>query len=47
MAVGETVENNHKTAASCKQRLYLDKKKWRMKLDESKSVHNDFTNKKV
>jgi hypothetical protein len=32
---------------SCKQSHYVDKRKWCIKLNESKSVHTDFTNKKI
>jgi hypothetical protein len=47
MAIGETVESStKKTANSCEPSRYLDKN-WQIKPNESKSVHIDFTDKKI
>jgi hypothetical protein len=44
---GDTAVNlNMKSAISCQRSRYLGKK-WRIKLNESKSVHIDFTNNKI
>jgi hypothetical protein len=42
----DTVMAVRELAISCKQSRYL-KKRWRIKLNESKSVHIDFTNKTI
>jgi hypothetical protein len=47
LAVGETVENSTRKLQSAVNKVTIYTKKWRIKLNESKSVHNDFTNKKI
>jgi hypothetical protein len=46
VALGETVENTPKKLQSAVKSRYLERK-WRIKLNESKSVHIDFTNNKI
>jgi hypothetical protein len=47
MAVGETVESSTRKLQSVVNKVAIWTNKWRIKLDESKSVHIDFTNKKI
>jgi hypothetical protein len=45
MAIGEIVENSTRMLQSADNKVAIWPRKWRMKLDESKSVHIDLTNK--
>jgi hypothetical protein len=47
MAVGESNENSTKKLQSALNKIAIWTKKWRTKLNESKSVHIDFTNKRI
>jgi hypothetical protein len=47
MAVGETVENSTRKLQSAVNKVTIWTKKWQIELSESKSVHIDFTNKKI
>jgi hypothetical protein len=47
MAVGESNENKTKKLQSALNKIAIWTKKWRIKLNESKSVHIDFTNKRI
>jgi hypothetical protein len=47
MAVGESNENSTKKLQSALNKIAIWTKKWRIKLNESKSVHIDFTNKRI
>jgi hypothetical protein len=47
MAVGESNENSTKKLQSAPNKIGIWTKKWRIKLNESKSVHIDFTNKRI
>jgi hypothetical protein len=45
MATGETVDISTRKLQSAVNKIAIWTRKWRMKLNESKSVHIDFTNK--
>jgi hypothetical protein len=47
MEVGESNENSTKKLQSALNKIATWTKKWRIKLNESKSVHIDFTNKRI
>jgi hypothetical protein len=47
MAVGESDENSTKKLQSALNKIAIWTKKWQSKLNESKSVHIDFTNKRI
>jgi hypothetical protein len=47
MAVGETVEGSTRELQSAVNKVAIWTRKWRMKLNEIKSVHIHFTNKKI
>jgi hypothetical protein len=47
MAIGETVERSTRNLQSAVNRVVIWTTKWRIKLNESKSVHNGFKNKKI
>jgi hypothetical protein len=47
MAVGESNENSTKKLQSALNKIAIWTKKWRIELNESKSVHVDFTNKRI
>jgi hypothetical protein len=47
MAVEESDENSTKKLQSALNKIAIWTKKWRIKLKESKSVHIDFTNKRI
>jgi hypothetical protein len=47
MAVRESDENSAKKLQSALNKIAIWTKKWRIKLNESKSVHTDFTNKRI
>jgi predicted GIY-YIG superfamily endonuclease len=47
MAIGKTVESSIRKLQSAVKKKLLAGKKWQIKLNESKSVHIDFTNKKI
>jgi hypothetical protein len=47
MAVGESIENSTKKLQSALNKIAIWTKKWRIKLNESKSVHIDFTNMRI
>jgi hypothetical protein len=47
MAVGESNENLTKKVQSALNKIAIWTKKWRIKLNESKSVHIDFTNRRI
>jgi hypothetical protein len=47
MAVGESNENSTKKLQSALNKIAIWTKKWRIKLNESKSVHINFTNKRI
>jgi hypothetical protein len=47
MAVGESNENSTQKLQSALNKIAIWTKKWRIKLNESKSVHIDFTNKRI
>jgi hypothetical protein len=47
MAVGESNENLTKKLLSDLNKIIIWTKKWRIKLNESKSVHINFTNKRI
>jgi thiamine phosphate synthase YjbQ (UPF0047 family) len=47
IAVGESDENSTKKLQSALNKIAIWIKKWRIQLNESKSVHIDFTNKKI
>jgi hypothetical protein len=46
MAVGETIENSTIKLQSAVNKVVMWIRTWQIKLSESESVHNDFTNKK-
>jgi hypothetical protein len=45
MAIGETVESSTRKLQSAVNKVAIWTRKWQIKLNESKSVHIDFTNK--
>jgi polynucleotide 5'-kinase involved in rRNA processing len=47
MAIGKTVDISTKKLQSTVKKVAIRTRKWRMKLNESKSVHIDFTNNKI
>jgi hypothetical protein len=47
MAIGETVDISTRKLQSVVNKVAIWTRKWRMKLNESKSVHIDFTNIKI
>jgi hypothetical protein len=47
MAIGETVEISTGKLQSAVNKFAIWTRKWRIKLNESKSVHIHFTNKKI
>jgi ABC-type dipeptide/oligopeptide/nickel transport system ATPase component len=47
MTVGEIVESSTRKLQSAANKVAIWTRKWRIKLNESKSVHIDFTNKKI
>jgi hypothetical protein len=47
MAIGETVYISTRKLQSAVNKVAIWTRKWRIKLDESKSVHIDFTNNKI
>jgi hypothetical protein len=47
MAIGEAVESSTRKLQSAVKKVAIRTRKWRMKLNESKSVHIDFTNNKI
>jgi hypothetical protein len=47
MAIGEIVEISTRKLQSAVNKIAIWTRKWRIKLNESKSVHIDFTNKKI
>jgi hypothetical protein len=47
MAVGESNENSTKKLQSALNKIAIWTKKWQIKLNKSKSVHTDFTNKGI
>jgi hypothetical protein len=47
IAIGETVECSTRKLQSAVNKIAIWTRKWRIKLNESKSVHIDFTNKKI
>jgi hypothetical protein len=47
MAVGESNENSTKKLQSTLNKIAIWTKKLRIKLNESKSIHIDFTNKRI
>jgi hypothetical protein len=47
MAIRETVESLIRKLQSAVKKVTIWTRKWRIKLNESKSVHIDFTNKKI
>jgi hypothetical protein len=44
MATGETIDISTRKLQSGVNKVAIWTRKWRIKLDESKSVHTDFTN---
>jgi predicted GIY-YIG superfamily endonuclease len=47
MAIGETVDISTRKLQSAVNKVTIWTRKWRIKLNESKSVHTDFTNNKI
>ena len=47
MAAGDFIENSTKKLQSVLNKVAVWTKKWRIKFNESKSTHIDFTNKKI
>jgi hypothetical protein len=47
MAIGETVESSSIKLGSAANKVAIWTRRWRIKLNESKSVHIDFTNNKI
>jgi hypothetical protein len=47
MAIGETVESSTRKLKSAVNKIAILTRRWRIKLDESKSEHIDFTKKKI
>jgi hypothetical protein len=47
MAVGEAAENKTRKLQSAVNKVAICPEKWRIKLNGSKSVYVDFTNKKI
>jgi hypothetical protein len=47
MAVGETVESSTRKLQSAVNKVAIWTRKWRIKLNEFKRVHVDFTNNKI
>jgi predicted GIY-YIG superfamily endonuclease len=47
MAIGETVDMSTRKLQSAVNKIAIWTRKWRIKLNESKSVHIDFTNNKI
>jgi hypothetical protein len=47
MAIGETFEKSTKKLQSAVNKVAIWARKWRIKLNESKSIYIDFTNKKI
>jgi hypothetical protein len=47
MAIGETVESSTRKLQSAVNKVAIWTRKWRIKFNESKSVHIDFTNNRI
>jgi hypothetical protein len=47
VAIGETIESSTRKLQSALNKVAIWTRKWRIKLNKSKSVHIDFTNKKI
>jgi hypothetical protein len=47
MAIEETVDISTKTLQSAVKKVAMYTRQWRIKLNETKSVHIDFTNNKI
>jgi predicted nucleotidyltransferase len=47
MAIGETIESSTRKLQSAVNKVPIRTIKWQIKLNKSKSVHIDFTNKKI
>jgi hypothetical protein len=47
MAIGETVESSTRKLQSAVSKVAIWTRKWRIKLNESKSAYIDFTHKKI
>jgi hypothetical protein len=47
MPIQETVESSNRKLQSAVNKVAIWTRKWRIKLNKSKSVHTDLTNKKI
>jgi predicted GIY-YIG superfamily endonuclease len=47
MAIGETIDISTRKLQSAVNKVTIWTRKWRIKLNESRSVHTDFTNNKI
>jgi hypothetical protein len=47
MAIGETVDISTRKLQSTVNKVAIWTRKWQIKLNESKSIHIDFTNNKI